>query len=105
MTNGFGGGGRTAARRRIPYVAVIGAWEAPYGRVALRLRDGRQLPAMPGADAVAIIASAVAIIASAVAHRSADLLPPDEALSRADEKDSRADEELAVSRRPSRGYG
>lgn len=51
---------RAAVQRRIPYVAVIGAREAPYGRVALRLRDGRQLPAMPGAEAVALIASAAA---------------------------------------------
>ncbi|WFE26903.1 threonine--tRNA ligase [Solwaraspora sp. WMMD791] len=63
---------RAAVARRVPYVAVIGAREAPYGRVALRLRDGRQLPAMPGAEAVALIASAVAC-------RSADLLPPDAA--------------------------
>ncbi|MFY1654867.1 threonine--tRNA ligase [Solwaraspora sp. WMMB762] len=51
---------RAAVARKIPYVAVIGAREAPYGRVALRLRNGRQLPAMPGADAIALIASAVA---------------------------------------------
>ncbi|MDG4769238.1 threonine--tRNA ligase [Solwaraspora sp. WMMD792] len=62
---------RAAVQRRIPYVAVIGAREAPYGQVALRLRDGRQLPAMPGADAIALIASAVD-------RRSADLLPPEE---------------------------
>ncbi|MFV2085238.1 threonine--tRNA ligase [Micromonospora sp. LOL_021] len=59
---------RAAARRKIPYVAVIGAREAPYGRVALRLRDGRQLPAMPAGEAIALIESAVA-------RRSADLLP------------------------------
>jgi threonyl-tRNA synthetase len=59
---------RDAAGRKIPYVAVIGAREAPNGEVALRLRDGRQLPAMPGADAVALVRA----VASA---RSQDLLP------------------------------
>ena len=42
---------RAAALRKIPYVAVIGAREAADGRVALRLRDGRQLDPMPVADA------------------------------------------------------
>jgi threonyl-tRNA synthetase len=59
---------RSAASRKIPYVAVIGAREAPSGQVALRLRDGRQLPAMPGADAIALVASVAA-------QRSHDLLP------------------------------
>jgi len=58
---------RTAAHRRIPYVAVIGAREAPVGEVALRLRDGRQLPAMAGPDAIAFVASVAA-------SRSPDLL-------------------------------
>ncbi|HET9516784.1 MAG TPA: threonine--tRNA ligase, partial [Actinoplanes sp.] len=43
---------RAAAQRKVPYVAVIGPREAPLGQVALRLRDGRRLPAMPAADAV-----------------------------------------------------
>ena len=59
---------RTAAGRKIPYVAVIGAREAARGEVALRLRDGRQLPPMPRAEALALI-SAVA------AARSPELLP------------------------------
>jgi threonyl-tRNA synthetase len=50
---------REAAGRKVPYVAVIGAREAPHGEVALRLRDGRQLPAMAGADAVEMIRSLV----------------------------------------------
>jgi threonyl-tRNA synthetase len=60
---------REAAGRRIPYVAVIGPREAPDGLVSLRLRDGRQLPAMPGAEAVAVISSVAAA-------RSPALLPP-----------------------------
>jgi threonyl-tRNA synthetase len=59
---------RAAAQRRIPYVAVIGAREAADGLVSLRLRDGRQLPAMSAADAVALVASVVA-------RRCPDLLP------------------------------
>jgi threonyl-tRNA synthetase len=59
---------RAATARKVPYVAVIGAREAPHGLVALRLRDGRQLPAMPSADAVALVAAVVAA-------RSPDLLP------------------------------
>jgi threonyl-tRNA synthetase len=61
---------RTASQRRIPYVAVIGAREAPVGEVALRLRDGQQLPAMGGADAIALVARVAA-------SRSPDLLPAD----------------------------
>ena len=59
---------RDAARRKIPYVAVIGAREAPDGNVALRLRDGRQLPAMPGA-------AAIDLVAAVSAARSPELLP------------------------------
>jgi threonyl-tRNA synthetase len=51
---------RAAAQRKIPYVAVIGPREAPLGEVALRLRDGRQLPAMPAADAVELVRAVVA---------------------------------------------
>jgi threonyl-tRNA synthetase len=46
---------RAAAGRKVPYLAVIGEREAPNGEVALRLRDGRQLPPMPGAEAVALV--------------------------------------------------
>ena len=59
---------RTAVQRRIPYVAVIGAREAPHGMVALRRRDGVQLPPMPGAEAIAMVAGVAAA-------RSPDLLP------------------------------
>ncbi|WP_328461667.1 threonine--tRNA ligase [Actinoplanes sp. NBC_00393] len=58
---------REAAARKIPYVAVIGAREAVDGRVALRLRNGRQLDPMPAAEAIALIASVAAA-------RSGDLL-------------------------------
>jgi threonyl-tRNA synthetase len=51
---------RAAALRKIPYVAVIGAREAADGRVALRLRDGRQLDPIPVADAVRLIAGVAA---------------------------------------------
>jgi threonyl-tRNA synthetase len=59
---------RSAASRKIPYVAVIGAREAPDGLVALRLRDGRQLPSMACEDAIALVSAVVAA-------RSQDLLP------------------------------
>jgi threonyl-tRNA synthetase len=59
---------REAAHRKIPYVAVIGAREAAAGEVALRLRDGRQLPSMPSE-------AAIALIKEVVASRSHDLLP------------------------------
>ena len=39
---------RAAARRRVPYAAVIGPREAAEGLVSLRLRDGRALDPMPG---------------------------------------------------------
>jgi threonyl-tRNA synthetase len=63
---------RDAARRKIPYVAVIGPREEGDGLVALRLRDGRRLAGMPYAQAVALI-KAVA------AERSHDLLPAEQA--------------------------
>jgi threonyl-tRNA synthetase len=40
-------GARIRDHRLVPYQAVIGAREAAAGGVALRLRDGRQLPAWP----------------------------------------------------------
>jgi threonyl-tRNA synthetase len=61
---------RTASQRRIPYVAVIGSREAPLGEVALRLRDGQQLPPMARA-------AAIALIARVAASRSHDLLAAD----------------------------
>ncbi|WP_405103383.1 threonine--tRNA ligase [Micromonospora sp. NBC_01412] len=59
---------RDTARRRVPYVAVLGAREAADGAVALRLRDGRRLDPRPAADALALVASVVVT-------RSAALLP------------------------------
>ncbi|TWH68348.1 threonyl-tRNA synthetase [Micromonospora olivasterospora] len=59
---------RDAARRRVPYVGVIGAREAAHGSVALRLRDGRVPGPLPVSDALALVGAVVAT-------RSADLLP------------------------------
>ncbi|MGI5214274.1 threonine--tRNA ligase [Plantactinospora sp. CA-290183] len=59
---------RAAAQRRVPYVAVLGAREVAAGQVALRLRDGRELPAMA-------MPAARALIGEVVASRSPDLLP------------------------------
>jgi threonyl-tRNA synthetase len=63
---------RAAAERKVPYVAVIGAREAADGLVALRLRDGRQLPPMPAAEAIALVANVAAA-------RAGGLLPGDQA--------------------------
>ncbi len=51
---------REAAALRVPYVAVIGSREAAAGQVALRERGGRELPPMPVADALRLIADAAA---------------------------------------------
>lgn len=51
---------RRARQRRLPYVAVLGEREVAAGRVALRLRDGRQLADVPAADAIAGIAAVMA---------------------------------------------
>ncbi|MCU7723616.1 threonine--tRNA ligase [Actinoplanes sp. KI2] len=51
---------RGAAERKVPYAGIVGKREAADGLVALRLRDGRQLPAMPAAEAIALIAAAAA---------------------------------------------
>ncbi|GAA0798345.1 threonine--tRNA ligase [Spirilliplanes yamanashiensis] len=59
---------RDAARRRVPYVAVIGGREAAGGAAALRLRDGRELGPRP-------VAQVLDLIGQVVAARSADLLP------------------------------
>jgi len=48
---------RSAAERKIPYVGLIGRREAPEGLIALRHRDGRQLPAMPVTRAVELISA------------------------------------------------
>lgn len=52
---------RDAARRKIPYLAVIGAREAEAGEVSLRPRDGARLPSMPTAAALDLIAGAAAV--------------------------------------------
>jgi threonyl-tRNA synthetase len=41
---------RIRAHRLVPYQAVIGVDEAAGDEVALRLRDGRRLPALPAAE-------------------------------------------------------
>ena len=53
-------GRRIRSARLVPYQAVIGDSEAAAGQVAVRLRDGRQLPAMPAGAALAGIAGHVA---------------------------------------------
>jgi threonyl-tRNA synthetase len=58
---------RGAAERKVPYAAIIGPREEPDGAVALRLRDGRQLPPMPAA-------AAIALIGGVAAARSGDLV-------------------------------
>jgi threonyl-tRNA synthetase len=45
-------GARIRAHRLVPYQAIIGADEAAADAVALRLRDGRKLPAMPASEAL-----------------------------------------------------
>jgi threonyl-tRNA synthetase len=57
---------RQSAVRKVPYIAVIGPREAGNGQVALRLRDGRELPGMP-------VAEALGLIGAVVAKRSIDL--------------------------------
>jgi threonyl-tRNA synthetase len=58
---------RQAALRRIPYAGIIGDREAAAGQVALRLRDGREIPAQS-------IPEALTRIARVVDSRSHDLL-------------------------------
>ena len=55
---------RIRSSRLVPYQAVIGEREAAAGQVAVRLRDGRRLPSLPAAAALAGIAAHVA------AHRT-----------------------------------
>ncbi|RIQ32482.1 threonine--tRNA ligase [Jiangella rhizosphaerae] len=52
-------GARVHAARLAPYVGVVGAREAGADELALRLRDGRRLDALPVAEAVARIAARV----------------------------------------------
>jgi threonyl-tRNA synthetase len=57
-------GARIHASRLVPYQAVIGAREAAEGHAALRLRDGRRIPARPAGEVLARIGDQVA------AHRT-----------------------------------
>ncbi|HEX6872959.1 MAG TPA: threonine--tRNA ligase [Micromonosporaceae bacterium] len=59
---------REGIRRRVPYLAVIGPREAEAGEVSLRLRDGRELPAQP-------VEQALALVQRVVADRQVSLLP------------------------------
>jgi threonyl-tRNA synthetase len=52
-------GARIRSGRLVPYQAIIGADEAATGRVALRLRDGRKLPALAAGEALDRIACLV----------------------------------------------
>ncbi|GAA1898048.1 threonine--tRNA ligase [Streptantibioticus ferralitis] len=52
-------GARVRAARLVPYQAVVGAKEAADDLVALRLRDGRRIDALPVSEAVARIAALV----------------------------------------------
>jgi threonyl-tRNA synthetase len=51
---------RIRSSRLVPYQAVIGEREAGAGQVAVRLRNGRRLPSLPVAAALAGIAAHVA---------------------------------------------
>jgi threonyl-tRNA synthetase len=51
---------RIRSSRLVPYQAIIGEREAAAGQVAVRRRDGRQLPPQPAAAALAGIAAHVA---------------------------------------------
>jgi threonyl-tRNA synthetase len=46
---------RECQNRKIPYMLVVGQREADEGTVAIRIRDGRQLPAMKTADFAAYL--------------------------------------------------
>jgi threonyl-tRNA synthetase len=54
-------GSRIRDARLVPYQAIIGEREAAAGQVALRLRGGRQLPALHVASAIAGIAAQVGV--------------------------------------------
>jgi threonyl-tRNA synthetase len=50
---------RRARERRVPYLAVLGDAEVASGLAAVRLRDGRQLPAVSTADLISGISAQV----------------------------------------------
>lgn len=52
-------GARIRAARLVPYQVVIGAKEAAHDQVALRLRDGRRLDALPATEVLARIGALV----------------------------------------------
>jgi threonyl-tRNA synthetase len=41
---------RDCQNRKIPYMLVVGQREADEGTVSIRLRDGKQMPAMKAVD-------------------------------------------------------
>jgi threonyl-tRNA synthetase len=51
---------RDAQNQKVPYMVVVGAKERDEGTVAVRVRDGRQLPAMKAADFVQMVGTLVA---------------------------------------------
>ena len=50
---------RNCQTRKIPYMLVVGEREANEGTVSIRLRDGRQMPAMKIADFAAYAAQKI----------------------------------------------
>jgi threonyl-tRNA synthetase len=50
---------RACQNRKIPYMLVVGQREAEEGTVSIRLRDGRQLPAMKTEEFAAYMAKKV----------------------------------------------
>jgi threonyl-tRNA synthetase len=52
-------GARIRSSRLVPYQGIIGSAEAAAGQVALRLRDGRKLPALAADEALARIADEI----------------------------------------------
>jgi threonyl-tRNA synthetase len=59
---------RDAQTRHVPYLAVIGGREAAEGTVSLRLRDGRQLGALPSGELVDLVSGVAG-------SRAGDLVP------------------------------
>jgi threonyl-tRNA synthetase len=59
-------GARIRSARLVPYIAVIGDREAEAGEISLRLRDGRQLPAMD-------VGAALSAVRARVESRGQDL--------------------------------
>ncbi|MBN2874944.1 MAG: threonine--tRNA ligase [Spirochaetales bacterium] len=57
---------RDAQNQKVPYMLVVGAKERDEGTVAVRVRDGRQLPAMP-------VAAFVEMVQALVRERSLEL--------------------------------